>query len=94
MSAPGFRDLKALWETRARTDEYFGTLVNGYLAAGGTALGVKAGESYVDVGTLHGYRTAMTLLLSRQELGASRLMSKRQAKLTPLEAVALHGADT
>jgi glucose-1-phosphate thymidylyltransferase len=94
MSASGFRDLRALWQTRGRSDEYFGTLVNSYLAAGGTALGVKAGQSYVDVGTLHGYRTAMTLLLSRQELGASRLMSKRQAKLTPLEAVALHGADT
>ena len=94
MSASGFRDLKALWETRGRGDEYFGTLVNSYLAGGGAALGIKAGESYVDVGTLHGYRTAMTLLLSRQQLGASRIISKRQPKLTPLEAVALHGAET
>src|SRR3982751_1975060 len=94
MSASGFRDLKALWETRGRSDEYFGTLVNSYLAGGGTAFGIKGGQSYVDVGTLHGYRTAMTLLLSRQELGASRAMSKRQTKLTPLEAVALHGAET
>jgi len=67
MSARGFRDLQALWEERERSDEYFGTLVNAYLAQGGGATGVKAGQSYVDVGTLHGYRTAMTLLLSRQD---------------------------
>jgi glucose-1-phosphate thymidylyltransferase len=36
--------------------------VNAYLAAGGEALGVKAGVSYVDVGTLHGYRSAIGLL--------------------------------
>ena len=40
-------------------DEYIGTLVNAYLAAGGEAVGVKAGRSYVDVGTLHGYRAAI-----------------------------------
>jgi glucose-1-phosphate thymidylyltransferase len=62
MSAAGFRDLRLLWEQRARRDEYFGTLVNGYLAAGGRATGVKAGSAYVDVGTLNGYRTAISLL--------------------------------
>jgi hypothetical protein len=47
---------------RERCDEYFGTLVNAYLAEGGTAVGVKAGTAYVDVGTLHGYRAALRLL--------------------------------
>ncbi|HTG45110.1 MAG TPA: hypothetical protein VK633_11325, partial [Verrucomicrobiae bacterium] len=47
---------------RAKQDEYFGTLVNAYLAAGGEACGIRAGESYVDVGTLHGYREAIRLL--------------------------------
>ena len=56
------RDLHDLWVRRARQDEYFGTLVNAYLAAGGEAVGVKAGRSYVDVGTLHGYRAAIALL--------------------------------
>jgi glucose-1-phosphate thymidylyltransferase len=92
MSSSGLRDLKALWETRGRSDEYFGTLVNSYLSAGGSAAGVKAGESYVDVGTLHGYRTAMTLLLSRKELGTSRVMPRRQS--VSLEPAALHGAET
>jgi hypothetical protein len=47
---------------RDRCDEYIGTLVNAYLAAGGEAAGVRAGSSYVDVGTLHGYREAIQLL--------------------------------
>jgi len=66
MSARGFRDLNALWEARDRQDEYFGTLVNSYLAAGGTGVGIKAGESYVDVGTINGYRTAIALLAATQ----------------------------
>ena len=37
-------------------------LLYAYLARGGTAAGVRAGRSYVDVGTLHGYREAIALL--------------------------------
>jgi glucose-1-phosphate thymidylyltransferase len=66
MSASGFRDLHLLWRQRNCRDEYFGTLVNSYLEAGGRGIGVKAGESYVDVGTLNGYRTAMALLADMQ----------------------------
>lgn len=55
-------ELRALWIERARRDEYVGTLINAWLARGGRAVGVRAGESYVDVGTLHGYREAITLL--------------------------------
>lgn len=54
--------LHALWQEPERGDEYIGTLVNAYLAAGGRAAGVKAGEAYVDVGTLNGYREAIRLL--------------------------------
>jgi glucose-1-phosphate thymidylyltransferase len=57
-----FHELRALWETREHQDEYIGTLVNAYLAAGGTAIGCKAGHAYVDVGTLDGYRAAMMML--------------------------------
>ena len=56
------RALHALWCERGRTDAYIGTLVNAYLARGGDARGVRAGEIYVDVGTVHGYREAMDLL--------------------------------
>jgi dTDP-glucose pyrophosphorylase len=57
-----FHALHGLWLKRECRDEYFGTLINAYLANGGEALGVKAGEVYVDVGTMQGYRAAMTLL--------------------------------
>jgi glucose-1-phosphate thymidylyltransferase len=57
-----FHELRALWRTRERQDEYVGTLVNAYVAAGGIAVGCKAGESYMDVGTLHGYHAAMLTL--------------------------------
>ena len=43
-------------------DVYLGPLVNAWLARGGHALGVRAGEGYVDVGTLHGYREATAML--------------------------------
>jgi dTDP-glucose pyrophosphorylase len=60
-----FHTLKQLWHTRRPPDEYIGTLVNAYIAGGGTAVGIKAGESYADVGTVDGYRAAMNLLAER-----------------------------
>ncbi len=57
-----FHELHSLWQQPGRGDEYFGTLVNAYLEQGGRAVGVRAGQAYVDVGTLHGYREACHLL--------------------------------
>lgn len=54
--------LRALWLERDCRDEYIGTLINAYAAQGGEAIGVRAGEAYVDVGTLEGYRAAAELL--------------------------------
>ena len=51
-----------LWCERGRSDEYIGTLVNAFLQEGGTAAAIRAGTSYVDVGTLDGYRSAMQTL--------------------------------
>jgi glucose-1-phosphate thymidylyltransferase len=67
MPASVFHHLARLWRASEPRHEYFGTLVNAYLANGGTAVGVAAGHTYVDVGTVHGYREAMSLL-HRQEL--------------------------
>jgi dTDP-glucose pyrophosphorylase len=64
------RRLHALWCERDRQDEYLGTLVNAYLARGGAARGVQAGEKYVDVGTLNGYREAAHLLERHSSTGA------------------------
>jgi dTDP-glucose pyrophosphorylase len=57
--------LHGLWRERDRRDEYMGTLVNAYLARGGDVRGVHAGEAYVDVGTIYGYREAIKMLSSR-----------------------------
>jgi dTDP-glucose pyrophosphorylase len=57
-----FHKLHRLWQRPQRRDEYFGTLVNAWLAEGGRAMGVRAGRNYVDTGTLHGYRAAIRLL--------------------------------
>ena len=69
MRMPGsvLHDLYRLWCSRDRRDEYLGTLVNAWLASGGTASGVRAGAAYVDVGTLNGYRAALELLQARGE---------------------------
>ncbi len=63
---PGWilRELFELWNARERRDEYLGTLVNAYLEQGGAAIAERAGESYADIGTLHGYRAAINLLSS------------------------------
>ena len=54
--------LHDLWVGRDPRDEYLGTLVNAWIASGGVARGVRAGNTYVDVGTLDGYREAQRLL--------------------------------
>jgi glucose-1-phosphate thymidylyltransferase len=57
-------ELRELWIARGSSEHYIGTLVNAWLARGGRARGVRAGVAYVDVGTLHGYREAISLLAS------------------------------
>ncbi|MBV8850107.1 MAG: nucleotidyltransferase family protein [Methylobacteriaceae bacterium] len=69
--------LHRLWNERAGKDEYFGTLINAYLANGGAVHGVKAGTDYVDVGTLGGYRAAIQLL---ERMGADAAPRGRDAK--------------
>jgi dTDP-glucose pyrophosphorylase len=62
LSGHVLHELHRLWLTREPRDPYVGTLINAYLACGGRATAVAAGESYVDVGTLDGYREAINLL--------------------------------
>jgi glucose-1-phosphate thymidylyltransferase len=70
MPGETFAALHKLWRQRNRQDIYFGTLVNAYIACGGRAKGIKRGEVYVDVGTLHGYHEAVRVL-SQTELAAA-----------------------
>lgn len=62
LSGQELGNLRRLWWERNHRDQYFGTLVNAYLAQGAHAIGIKAGEKYVDVGTLHGYHEAVQVL--------------------------------
>jgi dTDP-glucose pyrophosphorylase len=56
------RALEQLFIARGRRDEYFGELVNAYLAGGGSAVARRAGRRYYDVGTVTGYRHAFANL--------------------------------
>lgn len=60
-------ELRRLWHARGRQDEYLGTLVNAWIAEGGVAWGAAAGRSYVDVGTVGGYREASAVLAAQAE---------------------------
>lgn len=57
-----FHHLKLLWESRHRSDEYLGDLLNAFIAAGNVVRGCAGGEVYMDVGTLEGYRNAQDYL--------------------------------
>jgi dTDP-glucose pyrophosphorylase len=78
-----FDELHQLWHARGREDEYFGTLINAYLAAGGHAVGIRSGRAYVDVGTLHGYRAALRLLSQMQRNGS---ISRKDRPRMPIAA--------
>jgi glucose-1-phosphate thymidylyltransferase len=67
-------ELAELWSEPGRGDVYIGTLVNAWLARGGRAWASHAGASYVDVGTLHGWRDAVHLLEGRAAPALRRLV--------------------
>lgn len=62
-----FYRLKLLWESRHRSDEYLGDLLNAFLATGNVARGLCCGQTYMDVGTLEGYRAAQDFLRADQQ---------------------------
>jgi glucose-1-phosphate thymidylyltransferase len=61
-----YRELRLLWESRHRQDEYLGHLLNASIAAGNIVRATAAGELYMDVGTLEGYRQALQYLEKRE----------------------------
>jgi glucose-1-phosphate thymidylyltransferase len=67
MKMPGkvLAELHELWILRNKRDEYLGTLINAWLKKGGRAKGFTKGHSYVDVGTIDGYRKAIQLLYKK-----------------------------
>ena len=61
-SGQAFHDLKLMWESRHRQDEYLGTLLNAYIASGSAIRAHHAGETYIDVGAMEGYQRAQDFL--------------------------------
>jgi dTDP-glucose pyrophosphorylase len=62
MPGHAFLALRELWASRGCSDEYLGQLLNAWITGGHRVAGVRAGEVYVDVGTVHGYREALAVL--------------------------------
>jgi glucose-1-phosphate thymidylyltransferase len=56
-----FHSLSILWR-RTATVPYLGYVLNDYIANGGVVEGFTRGTSYVDVGTIDGFRRALDLL--------------------------------
>jgi dTDP-glucose pyrophosphorylase len=79
------RELFYLWNEPDRGDEHMGTLVNAYLQRGGRARAVPVGESYVDIGTLHGYRAAINLLSTPGREGARPTSAKPMLQTSEFE---------
>jgi glucose-1-phosphate thymidylyltransferase len=67
----GFFRLRMLWESRHRADEYLGDLLNAFLGAGHPVCARRSGETYMDVGTLEGYRAAQDFLRMDRRLRAA-----------------------
>jgi glucose-1-phosphate thymidylyltransferase len=78
LKMPGtvFHELHGLWCERGRNDEFLGTLINAWLDRGGKAVGIRAGTTYVDVGTLHGYREAVRMLGEHSKFSPDGLNSE------------------
>lgn len=98
MPGQALHDLRSLWEERGRSDEFLGTLVNEYIARGGRVEASPVGASYVDVGTIDGYREALRLLSDQPDLEdtAPRILPAPRSGRRTLGAVfdyAAWGAD-
>jgi glucose-1-phosphate thymidylyltransferase len=68
-----FHALKLLWESRHRGDEYLGTLLNAYIDAGNAVRGHFVGETYIDVGTMEGFRRAQDFLRAQLRMTVADL---------------------
>jgi dTDP-glucose pyrophosphorylase len=64
-SGRAFHELRMLWDSRHRQDEFLGDLLNAYIAAGNPVHATANGEHYMDVGTMDGYHKAQDYLRAR-----------------------------
>ena len=71
MSATIYRDLYELWVEREQKDEFLGTLINAWIRQGHLAYGVRKGSHYLDVGTVDGFHSAFSQLMSGHPLSGT-----------------------
>jgi dTDP-glucose pyrophosphorylase len=75
-SGRAFHELRMLWDSRHRQDEFLGDLLNAYIAAGNPVHASAIGEHYMDVGTMEGYHNAQDYLRGRHRLTGEQQESK------------------
>ena len=78
-SGRAFHDLRMLWESRHREDEYLGHLLNAYIAAGNVVQATANGEHYMDVGTMEGYHNAQDYLRARSRQFSETVPAEQQS---------------
>jgi dTDP-glucose pyrophosphorylase len=78
-SGRSFHELRMLWESRHRKDEYLGHLLNAYIAAGNSVHATRNGEHYMDVGTMEGYHHAQDFLRARSRLAGDQKLAGQKS---------------
>jgi glucose-1-phosphate thymidylyltransferase len=78
-SGHAFHDLRMLWESRHREDEYLGHLLNAYIAAGNSVHATANGEHYMDVGTMEGYHNAQDYLRARNRQAVATMSPEQRS---------------
>jgi dTDP-glucose pyrophosphorylase len=78
-SGRAFHELRMLWESRHREDEYLGHLLNAYIAAGHSVHSTANGEHYMDVGTMEGYHKAQDYLRARSRRSEQEAVERSSA---------------
>ncbi len=82
LSGAVLASLHLLWVERGGSDEYIGSLVNAWIERGGAAHALRAGEAYVDVGTLHGYHEALQILRAQETMRHVREQAEHEPVAT------------
>jgi dTDP-glucose pyrophosphorylase len=78
-SGRSFHELRMLWESRHREDEYLGHLLNAYIAAGNSVHATANGEHYMDVGTMEGYHNAQDFLRARNRQAGDQKLAEQKS---------------
>ena len=85
-------ELQALWQERGGATNTSARWSTPTSRKAARAVGVRAGEAYVDVGTVHGYREALSLLANRAARPSRRARARRPSAATTGAPLAVEAA--